>query len=227
MKSIIYSVLFLIVGTIALSSCTGNTVKESTGRMRIINASYLSGGINIDVDYKPVYATITEYLNYSLYRDYIAGKRKLQIKNAAGNVIIDTAITIVQSESYTVVAYDSMNTILCKIFKENYLTPKGSTCKVRFLHLSNDAPTVNIHKDGDLIPTFDNYSNGEYSEYFTYGIGATYFSVKDSATGSTIYTQSPFAMEAGYFYTMYLKGNTTSTGIDSLGLFVISNNGEY
>ncbi len=226
MKNTVYSVL-LIISFLFLSSCEGNTVKESTGRMRIINASFLSGGINLDVDYKPVYATTTEYLNYSLYRDYIAGKRKLQIRNGAGNVIIDTSITIVQSESYTVVAYDSMNTILCKIFKENYLTPKGSTCKVRFLHLSNDAPTVSLYKDADIIPNFENYSNGKYSEYYTYGIGNTSFTVKDSITGNTIYTQSPYAMQAGYFYTMFLKGNMASTGIDSLGLFVISNNGEY
>jgi len=226
MKNLFY--LVLLTGYIVSGiGCTGNTVKDSVGRMRIINASYTSGGANIDVDYKTVYATLTEYLNYSLYRDYIAGKHKLQIKNSVGTIIIDTAVTIEQDQSHTVVIYDSMNTILCKIFKEDYLTPKGSACKIRFLHLSNDAPKVHVFKDNDMNPTFDTYSNGMYSNYLAYTNGYTYFTIKDASTNAVIYTQQPFQTQPGYFYTMYLKGNVASTGIDSLGLFVISNNGEY
>lgn len=226
MKKYIYYYLLLFV-SLLFAACEGKNVKDSNGRMRIINASYLSGGVNIDVDYKPVYATTTEYLNYSLFREYIAGNHKLFIRNGAGNIIIDTMFTMTENGSYTVVVYDSMNTIKHKFYQETFQTPIGSTSKLRFMHLSNDAPKIHLTKENDTSKIFDSYSNGMMSEYVTFISGQTYFNVLDANTSNTIYTQKPFNLEPGYFYTMYLKGNTSSIGTDSLGLFVISNNSDY
>lgn len=210
-----------------LEACTGNTVKESTGRMRIMNASYISGGVNIDVDYKTVYNSLTEYLNYSLFRDYISGRHPVQVRDAGGNVVIDTAVQVMENGSYTLVVFDSSNSIRCRIIEESFLTPVGSSCKVRFLHLSNNAPAVDILQETGTVPVFDSVSNGMYSNYLSFGVKQTYFTVHDAVTGNTVYTQSPFDLQPGYFYTMFLKGNAGSAGIDSLGLFVIGNNGDY
>jgi len=219
--------LIMLGSLFFLGACTGNTVKESTGRMRIMNASYNSGGVNIDVDYKPVYNTLTEYLNYSLFRDYISGRHPIQVRDAGGNIVLDTALQVAQNGSYTLVIFDSSNSIRCRFVQENFLTPVGSSCKVRFLHLSNDAPAVDIFQETGTVPVYDSFSRGMYSEYYSFGVKQTYFTVKDANSGNPIYTQSPFDMQPGYFYTLFLKGNTASMGTDSLGLFVIGNNGEY
>lgn len=218
------SFLFFVL---LIGACTGRNVKESVGRMRIINASYLSGGANIDVDYKTVYATLTEYLNYSLFRDYISGRHPMQIRDANGTIVVDTAVTILENQSITVMIFDSMNSIRCRIYPETYITPKGSNCKIRFLNVSNMAPTVNVYQEMDTNAVFNGYANGEYSEYIEFGAKNSYFRVKDSLSGNVIYTQPNVDLQPGYLYTMFLKGNAGSLGIDSLGLFMIGNNGDY
>lgn len=221
-----YLVLFVGIITL-LSACNGRSVKESVGRMRIINASYLSGGANIDVDYKTVYASLTEYLNYSLYRDYISGRHPMQVKDANGNTVIDTAVNIVENQSTTVMIFDSMNTIRCRIYTEQYVTRKGSNCKIKFLNVSNNAPVVNIYQEYNTTSTFSGFGNGEYSEYMNFGVKNTFFVVKDSTTNTVLYTQPYYNLLPGYLYTVFLKGSVGSVGTDSLGLFVIGNNGDY
>jgi len=222
------SLLPVLAFLFSLGACVeGNTVKKSTGRMRIINASYISGGANIDVDYKTVYASLTEYLNYSLFREYLAGRHPVQVRNGAGSIVIDTAVNIDENGSYSLVIFDSSNAIRCRIVQENFQVPVGSTCKVRFLNLSNDAPYVDVFQEIGSAPAFDSLYRGMYTGYYTFGVKQTYFTVKDAVNGNLLYTQSPWEMQPGFFYTMFLKGNSGSLGTDSLGLFVIGNNGEY
>lgn len=210
-----------------LISCEGKKVSESTGRMRVINASYNAGDINIDVDYNKVYETNIQYLNYSLFRDYITNRHPLQIKDASGNVLADTAITVELNKSYALVVFDSSNNIRYRIFEENFITPVGSNCKLRFLHLSNNAPAIDLVNAKSSAMIHSNFKNGDYSDFELMPSETTHFDVNETGTSNTIYSQIDKEFKAGYFYTMFLKGNQGSLGDDSLGLFVIENNGDY
>jgi len=218
--------LLLFISLAFLLCCKGNKVKENVGRMRVINASYLSGGINIDMDYGTVYNTYVEYLNYSLFRDYIATKHKLQIRNITGAIFIDTAITIVENKDYTLFVYDSAGYILHKVIEENFITPIGSTCNVRFLHLSNNVNRVDVLDTANTL-FFHSMKNGEYSPYTSFNSGTYKFIVNQAGTSNLIYASPPTTFQPGYFYTMYLKGNTGSVVIDSVGLFEVGLNGDY
>ncbi len=227
MKKIVYSSLLLFIA-ISLFSCAGNEVKETTSKIRFINASSVSGDINVFIDYKKVFATDIQYLNYSLFSEHISTTHALQIKTAGGSMIKDTAIDMMQYKTYTVIVYDSMNATHVKILEEDFTTAKGSYCKLRFLHLSNNAPATDITQGTDTSVLFRNYSNGNYSDYNLFGIDSVYFNACISGTSAPYYSQPRYVkFKAGNFYTMYLKGNTTSTGIDSLGFFVIEDNGNY
>jgi hypothetical protein len=115
-----------------------------------------------------------------------------------------------------------------KILDEDFSTPKGSYCKLRFLHLSNNATASDIRQGNDTAVLFRNYSNGQSSEYSIFSIDSLKFNASANGTLTPYYTQPGYVkLKAGYFYTMYLKGNIGSTAIDSLGFFVIENNGTY
>lgn len=222
--------LVLLIATLTiLQSCEGRKVTTSYGKMRVINASYLSGGVNIDVDYKKVYATDIEYLNYSYFAPYVATRHTLRIKDINGNTLGDTAVTIGQDKHYTVVVFDSSNAIRYRIYAENFITPTGSNYKMRFLNLSNSAPMVDLvnGKTGALVHT--GYKNADFTEFTQFSAdNSMYYSIRESALPqATLYTQAPREFKPGVFYTMFLKGNPGSLGIDSLGLFVIENNQDY
>lgn len=214
---------FLILG---FASCKQDSIVESTGRIRLVNASYNTGDINLMVEYGKVYATNVQYLNYSLFRDFIAGKRKVQITNASGNVIVDTAITIEENKTYSLFLYDSANNLKYKQITEQFITPTGSSCKVRFMHLSNNAPSVNAIQQFDTTIRFNGYQNGQYSEYTPMPSGVHTFHVKDALQDTLIYSNLN-SYSPGFFYTVYLKGNTGSNWNDSIGFFIIKDNGNY
>lgn len=222
-----YVVSFLII-SIFLVSCEGRTVKENTAKIRFINASYNTGDINVWIDYKKVFTTDIQPLNYSLFSEHINTTHYMQIKNAGGTLIRDTALSMVQGARYTGILYDSMNQVHFKLIEEDFSTPQGSYCKMRFLHLSNNAPATDIRAGSDSTVLFSNYSNGDISEYQVMNIDSKRFNAADHGNLTPYYTQgNDVQFKAGAFYTMYLKGNIGSSSNDSIGFFVIENNGDY
>jgi hypothetical protein len=207
-----------------LNACKENKIEDVKSKIRFINASSLHGDVNLYVDYQKIYATNVQYLNFSKYREYITGKRKIEIKDANESMIIDTTIALEENKAYSLVLYDSMNMPRYKQIREEYIPSGGSTCKIRFLHLSNDALNVNVTQDNNATIHFADFKNGDFSEYKIFNSGQHAFNV----VGTNINYIQPFVnLSAGNFYTMYLKGNVLSTGIDSLGIFAIENNSSY
>lgn len=214
--------LFSII--ILFAACEETKIIDVKARIRFINASHNSGDVNLFVDYQKIYATDVQYLNYSKFREYITAKRKIEIKNAAGQLLVDTAITLAENKAYSLILYDSANQVRYRQIQEEFIPTGGSSCKIRFLHLSNDALSVNVTQDLDTTIHFRNYKNGDWSDYTIFPSGQHYFNVNGSNVN---YIQGMTDLKAGSFYTMYLKGNTNSFNADSLGIFVIENNGNY
>ena len=227
MKSVRYIVILSLLAFIVACKIGKNDLNNRTARLRLINASALSGGANLEVDYKLVYDKYCEYLNYSLFRDFIEGAHKIKIRDINTNVVIDTQFNFVYDKSYTLFVYDTLNTIRCKLVEEQFIVPNGANAKVRFLHLSGDADSVSLQKGNDSIPVLSGLVNGMNSEYVTWLAGPTWFTAIRTKTGDTLGTPFYTDLEAGRFYTLFVKGRTGSSGIDSIGLFSIYINGEY
>ncbi len=227
MKKIVHAFsLYAII--VCLFACNGNEVKETISKIRFINASSVAGDINVFIDYKKAFATDIQYLNYSLFSSHISTTHVIQIKTAGGSVIKEISLDMLNGKNYTAIVYDSSNFVNVKLLDEDFSTPKGSYCKLRFLHLSNNAPATDITQGSDTAVLFRNYSNGDYSEYNLYGIDSLAFNACNTGSSIPYHVQLRHVkFKAGYFYTMYLKGNMGSTGIDSLGFAVIENNGTY
>ncbi|MBP6624788.1 MAG: DUF4397 domain-containing protein [Chitinophagaceae bacterium] len=223
MKNFLGLVSLGLVVLVCFSACEGHKVVDNKGKMRLINASSITGDVNLDVDYQTIYSSNVQYLNYTYFREYLAGYRKLQIKNSNGSVVIDTAITIMDNKAYSLLVYDSMSVVKFKILDELFVTPQGSECKIRFIHLGNDVGSVSVTKDTNATILFANYSNGDYSNYTSFNAGDHSFKI----TGDINFAQPIYQAKPGYFYTMYLKGIKASTGADSVGIFTIENNGNY
>ena len=193
-----------------------------------MNASSLAGDINVAMDYKLMYASNIQYLNYSLFSEHISTRHILQVKNATGTILVDTALNMDYNKSYTAFLYDSSGTIRYKLIEENFVKAVGSYCKLRFLHLSNNAPATDVTAGTDTSILFKNYKNGDMSEYTLFGIDSMYFNARPAGSTTPYYVQPLYLkFKPGYFYTLYLKGNVGSLAIDSLGFFMVENSGNY
>ncbi|MCC7028660.1 MAG: DUF4397 domain-containing protein [Chitinophagaceae bacterium] len=226
MRFKLYS-LFILGMAIAFSACEGKKVIDHKAKLRTINASYNAGDINLLVDYEPVYISNIQYLNFSLFREFLEGTHKIQIKNAGGTILVDTSLLMTENRHYSLFLYDSLNNLRYKVVDENYVTPPGSNCKVRFLHFSNTAPQVDVARDADSVPMFANYHNGLNSEYIQMTDGWHQFKALGAGGMTTLTVQNPTFYKAGAFYTLYLRGNVGATGNDSLSFFVIESTLDY
>ncbi len=224
----IYQLAFSMSVLGLLAACHGHDVKEYKSKFRMINASAISGDINVAMDYKNMYASDIQYLNYSLFSEHISTRHILQVRSASGSVIIDTAITMQPNKTYSAFLYDSANTVRYKVLEENFVKAVGSFCKLRFMHLSNTAPLSDIKIGNDTNALFLNYANGMNSEYTLFNTDSTFFNAFLAGGSVPYYTQSSYQyFKPGYFYTVYLKGSVGSTGLDSLGFFMIENSSNY
>lgn len=217
---------FLLIIIVSISSCKPNKIVDLKGRIRLINASSTIGDVNMKVDYETIYATDVQYLNYSLFREYIATKHKLQIEDAFGNILIDSSLIVENKNAYTVFVYDSVGTPKLKIINEEFIAPKGSGCKIRFLNLSKDDDVIDVYKNGDSLVHFLAYANGQHSDYNEIESGLLNFNVNYSSNGIIFYNYG-HQFKPGNYYTMFLKGTKSSSLKDSIGLFTIENNQNY
>ncbi len=219
--------LVLLCTALLIASCEGNKVKDHKAKLRTINASFNAGDINLAVDYEPVYLTNIQYLNSSLFREFIEGNHKVQIKNASGTVLVDTALFMTENRHYSLFLYDSMNNLRYKVIDENFVTPPGSNCKVRFLHLSNNAPAVDVIRDWDSNASYASCVNGFNSEYIQMSDGWHQFKATNAGGANVLTTQNATFYKAGAFYSLFLRGNVGATGNDSLSFFVIESTLDY
>lgn len=220
-------IIFLLSIAFFFVACEPNKIADLKGRVRLVNACSSIGDVNLFVDYEKIYATDVQYLNYSLYRDYIAKKHTIQIKDVNGNVLIDSAITIEDRKSYSVYVYDSLATIKLKIIQDLFIAPIGSACKMRFLNLSKDNDFIDVYKTGDSSIQFLNYANGQNSEFVEFQSGYTKFDVTYAGTNIPMYSYYGFQYKPGAYYTTFLKGTKSSLGKDSIGIYTIENHQDY
>lgn len=224
----LFNFSFVLLILALLHSCDGNEVSESTAKIRFINASFIKNPINVFMDYKKMYATDIQYLNFSLFSKHIATDHFIEVKDASGNLIYDTLLNMKQGQVFSGIIYDSMNTTLCKFIEELDQAPKGSFCKVRFMHLSNNAPASDITQGLDTSVLFRNFSNGQISNYSIHDLQANYLNASTTGSSTPYYSYGKnINFKAGYLYTVYLKGNMGSVSDDSIGMFVLENNGDY
>lgn len=222
----IYSFGFICLSVFFIA-CKANKVIDHKAKLRTINASYQAGDINLFIDYEKVYASNIQYLNFSLFREFIEGKHNVQIKDANNNILVDTALLMTENKHYSLFLYDSMNINRYKVIDENFVTANGSACKVRFLQLSNNAPSVDLLRDNDTLAFCKQFSNGINSEYLTMNDGKHQFKAYTSTGANLLTTQNEYDYKAGAFYTLYLRGNVGSMGTDSLSFFVIESTLDY
>lgn len=221
----LYVVLLL---SIFLISCEGNEVTNRISKFRVINASLVSGDINLEISSQKMYATNIQYLNFSKFSSHISTTHNLKIKDVAGNTLITTSVEMELNKAYSMIVYDSVGVVRHKIIEEIFDASPGSFCKLRFIHTCSNAPAIDIFSSQDTSNLFSNYSIGQHSDYVLLQDDSTRFSIHQHGNATAFFEHPNFIkLKSGSFYTMLMNGQIGATGKDTVGLYLIENNGIY
>ena len=216
----------MVVAALFAAGCSKDdnpTSPPSQARVMVVQASPDAPAVDLRVD-GAVVATALAYPNNSGYLTVTSGTRNLKM-NATGtsNTLVEANLALAGGANYTVFACDSVSQISTLLLTDNLASPPSGFAHVRFIHLSPNAPPIDIAVQGGPV-LIANKAFKEFTD-FTAVPATTYnLEARLAGTGTVVLTLDNVVVQAGKIYTVFAKGFVGGAGAQALGAQIITNN---
>ena len=178
--------------------------------VRILHASPDAPAVDIYAN-NNIIAEGLSYKQLTNYLPIIPGNYQIQVYPAGNqtNAVIDTNVTIPQDSVFTIAAAGELSNISLMPFPEMFTPnmPMGmrNTSYVRFVHLSPNAPAVDITlTDGTKL--FENVSYTQFTDYIAVNPGAYTLQVRPAGSNQVVLTIPDVSLMPGAIYSIYAVG---------------------
>ena len=225
-KLAVYS---LLIGTISFgfTSCSEDeetTPTNTTARVQVTHASPNAPGVDLLVDNAKVNTAALEFLGSTAYLSVNAGTRNIKV-NAAGTstTVINADVPFVAGKNYSLFAVDSLSKISAVLVEDDLTAPASGKAHVRFIHLSPNAPAVDVALAGGNV-VWGNYEFKDGSNFAPLDAGTYNLEVRLAGTTTVVLPLPNIVLTAGKIYTVYAKGFVGGSGAQALGAQIIVNN---
>jgi hypothetical protein len=215
---------FGLLAVAALAGCR----KDSTGpapkaRVMAIHASPDAPAVDLLVD-NTLAGTGLTYPNNTGYLEVKPGSRNLKI-NVSGTTttVIDATLDLQRRASYSVFATGAVANIAPLVLTDDLTPPAPGMAHVRFVHLSPDAPAVDVAVQGGAV-VFGNRAFRESTPFTPLPAGSYDLEVRLAGTNTVVVPLPGIALQAGKIYTVFAKGFVAGSGDQALGAQIIVNN---
>ncbi|MCT8136905.1 DUF4397 domain-containing protein [Anaerobacillus sp. CMMVII] len=179
-------------------------------KVRVLHVSPDAPKVDVFVNNEKSLENIT-YYQISPYLDVPAGSYKIDIYPAGQttNPVLTQTIEVQSGRNYTIAAAGNLADLELVPVIDTTEIPRNKS-KVRFWHLSPNAPAVDIAvKDGDVL--FSNVSFGEDAEYLELPPGRVTLEVRLAGTKDVVLTIRDTNLKAGEAYTITAIGLVDGT----------------
>jgi hypothetical protein len=196
----------------------------AAGKLMIIHASPDAPAVDLLLDGTKLNSSAVNYTDNTAYISAAAGTRVLKV-NVAGTstTALQASLPIVSNKNYSVFAIDSVSKLSGLFVEDNLAAPASGKAHVRFIHLSPDAPAVDVAVDGGAV-VFGDYIFKEASAFTPLDAGTYDLEVRVAGTLTVALDLAPITLTAGKIYTVYAKGFLGGVGAQALGAQIIVNN---
>jgi hypothetical protein len=195
----------------------------SNSLVKVIHASPDAPGVDLLVD-NTVAGTNLTFPNNTGYLTVNSGTRNIKV-NVTGTMttVIEANVDFMQNKNYSVFAVNSVSNIEPLLVEDDLTVPAQGKAHVRFIHLSPDAPAVDITlTDGTIV--FGNKSFKEFTAFTPLDAGTYDLQVRVAGTPTVALDLPGITLEAGKIYTVFAKGFLSGVGQQELGAEIIVNN---
>ena len=154
-KMIFNKFLFLTILAITMLSLSACKDEESTvvtpddpkSKILIVHASPNAPKVDILIDNS--FVDTLSYTKNTAYLEVNSGTRNVKIRmTGTSSVLIDANASFDPDKSYSIFAIDSLIKISALQTLDDLTTPAAGKAHIRFIHLSPDAPAVNVIANG-------------------------------------------------------------------------------
>jgi hypothetical protein len=228
-KLAVYSMLLTTV-SLGFTACSDDeeTVTplptNTTAKVLVTHASPNAPGVDLLVDNTKVNTAALEFLGSTAYLTVNAGTRNIKV-NAAGTTtsVINANVPFVAGKNYSLFAVDSLSKISAVLVEDDLTAPASGKAHVRFIHLSPNAPAVDVALTGGNV-VWGNYEFKEGSAFAPLDAGTYNLEVRLAGTTTVVLPLPGITLTAGKIYTVYAKGFVGGSGAQALGAQIIVNN---
>jgi hypothetical protein len=194
-----------------------------TANVLVAHASPDAPAVDLLVDDMVAGSGLT-FPNNTGYLAVTAGTRNLKV-NAAGTStsVINADLSFTKDMNYTIFAVDTLDNIGALVLEDDLSAPASGQAHVRFVHLSPNAPAVDITTSaGGMV--FPDNSFKEFTAFTPLAAGSYDLEVRVAGTTTVALALPGIALEDGKIYTIFARGLLGGTGAQALGAQIIVNN---
>lgn len=219
---------FALIGSSIISGCnddedTPATPAAKEANVLVVHASPNAPAVDLLIDNKKINSAGLTFPNNTGYLKVTEGVRNFKI-NVSGTAtsVINADITLKENVNYSLFAINKVDSIAGLLIEDDLSTPESGKAKVRFLHLSPDAPAVDITLlDGTKV--FPDFTYKEISAFTNLAAGKYNLQVRVAGTSTVALTLPEITLVSGKIYTIFAKGLLTGAGPQALGAQIIAN----
>ncbi|MBN1480921.1 DUF4397 domain-containing protein [candidate division KSB1 bacterium] len=217
--------IFSLLAVMGCSDDDNGTTPEPTSKamVKVVHASPDAPGVDLLVD-NAVAGTNLTFPKNTGYLEVDAGTRNIKV-NVTGTdqTVIEANLELMKDKAYSVFAINTVANLSPLVLEDNLATPASGKAHVRFIHLSPNAPSVDITlTDGTVV-----FGNVEFSKYvdFTPLDAATYnLQVRVHGTDTVVLDLPGIQLMNQKIYTVFAKGLVGGNGAQALGAEIILHN---
>lgn len=193
-------------------------------KLNVVHASPDAPQVDLYIDKGKV--GDVEYPKNTGYIDVIPGNREIEVKvtSSGATAIAPVTLGFQPDTSYTLFAIGLVANIEPLRLEDDLTPPAAGKAHVRFVHLSPDAPAVDIKvKDGDIL--FPNKKFKEFTAFTPVDAGTYDLEVTLAVAPKTVVLPlNGIKLDEGKIYTVFAKGLVAGQGAQALGAEVIIHN---
>jgi hypothetical protein len=207
MNKLLIAALGGILATVMIAGSA--SAQTGNARLRVLHASPDAPAVDIYVDGSKAvsnlaFGSITDYVSVS------AGNHAIKVfpasANGTGTPVIDVPSLAVDSgKDYTVAAEGKVANIEAKVFVDNNAAPAAGKAHIRVVHLSPDAPNVDIFAEGAGV-VVPNLAFKAASDYLPLAAGSYNLQVRAAGSSTAVLSLPSTNLEAGKVYTAFAIG---------------------
>lgn len=194
-------------------------------KVLIVHASPDAPGVDVLVDNTATPLTNLTFPQNTGYVEIPAGDRNVKVNvTGTSTTVIEADLNLNSNTNYSVFAVNSVSNIEPLVLVDDLTAPASGKSHVRFVHLSPDAPAVDIAVAGGGPVVFGNVSFKEYKGFTPLDAGTYNLEVRLAGTSTVVLSLGNITLTDGMIYTVFAKGFVGGSGSQTLGAEIIVNN---
>lgn len=199
--------------TVFLSSCSEDPLPPTTkSKVRVIHAAADAPAVNVTVDNATAISNL-QYKSASGYAEVTSGDRDIKViaPSLSNAEVFGGKISFAENANYTVFAVGPVTGgKISTVLSNDMNTPVAGKTKIRFAHMSPDAPTVDIRTAAGA-PLFTNAATKTVSGYLEADPGSISLKVTTPGGATTLFEFDPITVAAGQVFTAVAMGTVDAT----------------